>query len=74
MSAFLITAGKWGGIVTVIALIIMLLKQLIAFVGFLMFAIKAALVIAFVGLMLLIVLAMLRGRDRRRRGGTIEDI
>ncbi|MGH9903551.1 MAG: hypothetical protein ACRD68_17230 [Pyrinomonadaceae bacterium] len=67
MTAFLKTAGRWGGIVTIILLVITLLKQLIAFVSFLMVAIKAALIIAFVGLMLLIVLAMLRGRDRRRR-------
>ncbi|MGB8509832.1 MAG: hypothetical protein WCD76_15730 [Pyrinomonadaceae bacterium] len=67
MSAFLLTAGRWGGIATIIVLIIALLKQLIVFVGFIMFAIKAALVIAFVGLMLLIVLMMLsRGRGRRR--------
>lgn len=72
MSAFLYAAGKWGGIVTVIALVIMLLKQLIALIGFLMFAIKLALIIGFVGLMLLIVLTMLRGRGRRRRG--VEDI
>jgi uncharacterized membrane protein len=67
MSAFLLTASRWGGILTIIVLVIALLKQAIAFIGFLMFAIKAALIIAFVGLMLLIVLAMLRGRDRRRR-------
>ena len=71
MSLFLKTAGRWGGILTIILLVITLLKQLIAFVGFLMFAIKAALIIAFVGLLLLILLAMLRGRDRRRR---VEDL
>lgn len=67
MSAFFITAARWGGIVTIILLVITLLKQLIALVGFLMFAIKAALVIAFIGLMLLILVSMLRGRGRRRR-------
>lgn len=72
MSAFLFTAGKWGGIVTIIALVIMLLKQLIALIGFLMFAIKLALIIGFVGLFLLIALSMLRGRGRRRR--EVEDI
>ena len=71
MSAFLKTAGRWGGILTVILLVITLLKQLIALVGFLMFAIKIALVIAFVGLMLLIVLAMMRGRSQRRRAEEI---
>jgi uncharacterized membrane protein len=67
MCGLLRTAGKWGGIVTIILLVITLLKQLIALVSFLMFAIKIALVIAFVGLMLLIVLTMLRTRTRRRR-------
>ena len=67
MSAFLKTAGRWGGIFTIILLVITLLKQLIAFVGFLMFAIKAALIILFAGLLLLIVLAMLSGRRKRRR-------
>ena len=67
MSAFFITAGKWGGIATIIVLVIALLKQLIAFVGFIMFAIKAALVLVFVALMLLIVVLMLRTRSQRRR-------
>jgi O-antigen ligase len=67
MSSFLITAGRWGGIATIILLVIALLKQLIAFVGFIMFAIKAALVLAFVALMLIIVVLMLRTRSQRRR-------
>jgi hypothetical protein len=67
MSSLLVTAGKWGGILTLIALLIALVKQLITLVGFIMFFLKAALVIAFVGLMLLIVVTMLRTRSRRRR-------
>lgn len=67
MNAFLKTAGRWGGIVTIIALVIVLLKQLIALISFLMIAIKLALIIVFVGLMLLILFAMMRGRTRRRR-------
>lgn len=67
MSAFLRTAGKWGGITTIIFLVIMLLKSLIALVAFLMTAVKIALVIMFAGLMLLIILMILRGRGRRRR-------
>lgn len=66
MSGFMWTAGKWGGIATIIVLVIALLKQLIAFISLIMFALKAGLVIAFIGLMLLIVLTMLRGRGRRR--------
>jgi O-antigen ligase len=67
MSPFLITLGRWGGIVTIILLVITLLKQLIAFVSFLMVAIKAVIVIAFVGLFLLIAITILRERSRRRR-------
>ncbi len=72
MSAFIRTFGRWGGILTMILLVITLLKQLIALVGFLLFAIKITVVVAFVGLLLLIVFAMLRGRTRRRRD--LEDI
>ena len=67
MSSLLVTAGKWGGILTLIALLIALVKQLITLVGFIMFFLKAALVIAFVGLMLLIIVTMMRTRSRRRR-------
>lgn len=67
MSAFLKTAGRWGGILTIILLVITLLRQLIAFVSFLFLAIKIIIVVAFVGLLLLIVIAMMRGRASRRR-------
>ncbi|MDT5293427.1 MAG: hypothetical protein QOJ76_307 [Acidobacteriota bacterium] len=67
MSAFLTTAGRFGGIVALIALLIVLVKQLIVFVGFLMFALKIAIVIAFIGVMLLIVITFLTARNRRRR-------
>jgi len=72
MLAFIKTFGRWGGILTMILLVITLLRQLIALVGFLLFAIKVSVVVAFVGLFLLIVFAMLRGRTRRRRD--LEDI
>ncbi len=72
MSSFIITAGKWGGIATIIVLVIALLKQLIALVGFLMVALKFLIIAVFVALMLLIVLTMLRARGRRRR--TAEEI
>ncbi len=67
MSAFMLTAARWGGVLTIMLLVIALLKQLIALVAFLMVAVKIALVILFVGLLLVIALAMLRGRGRRRR-------
>ena len=67
MSSFLLTAGRWGGIATLILLLIALVKQLITLVGFIMFFLKAALILAFVGLMLLIIVLMMRTRGRRRR-------
>jgi hypothetical protein len=66
MLAFLKTASPWGGLLTIILLVIVLLRQLIAFIGFLMFAIKVGIVLLFVGLMLLIVISFLRSRSRRR--------
>jgi hypothetical protein len=67
MSGFLMAAGRLGGILTLIALLIVLVKQLIAFVGFLMVALKIAIVVVFIGLMLLIVITFLTARNRRRR-------
>ncbi len=67
MTALLATFGRWGGILTLIALLIVLVKQLIALIGFLMFALKIAIFVAFIGVFLLIVLTMLRARGQRRR-------
>jgi predicted lysophospholipase L1 biosynthesis ABC-type transport system permease subunit len=64
--------GRWGGILTLIILLIAFVKQLIAFVGFLMFAIKVGIVLAFIALFLLILIAIFRGRSQRRRD--LEDI
>jgi uncharacterized membrane protein len=67
MSAFIKTAGRWGGILMIIALIITLLRQLISLVGFLLIAVKAIVVMAFIGLILLMIILVLRGRSQRRR-------
>ncbi|HEX8354775.1 MAG TPA: hypothetical protein VF611_17845 [Pyrinomonadaceae bacterium] len=67
MSGFLMAAGRLGSIAALIALLLVLVKQLIALVGFLMVALKIAVVIAFIGLMLLIVITFLSARNRRRR-------
>jgi hypothetical protein len=72
MSSLLMAFGRWGGILTLIILLIALVKQLIAFVGFLMFAIKVGIVLAFIALFLLIIIAIFRGRSQRRRD--LEDI
>jgi len=67
MAGFLMATGRLGSILALIALLIVLVKQLIAFVGFLMIALKIAIVIAFIGLMLLIIITFLSARNRRRR-------
>lgn len=59
MSLNLRAAGKWGSIFVILALMVTLLKQIIAFIGFLTFAIKVLIVVVFavmiigVGLMVL---------------------
>lgn len=59
MSMNLRTAGKWGSIFVILALMVTLLKQIIAFIGFLTFAVKILIVVVFavmiigVGLMVL---------------------
>jgi hypothetical protein len=64
---FLKAAGIGGSILAILALIIVLLKTLIAFVGFLTGAIKILIVIVFVMLLVGVGLMVLRGlKDRRR--------
>ena len=59
-------AGKWGGIFVIIALLISLLKQLIAFIGFLTGAIKLFIILVFIVLIVSVGLMILRGiRDNR---------
>lgn len=67
MSAFFKMAGRLGGILTLILLLVTLVRQLISLVSFLLVAIKFAVVAFFVGLLLLIALAIFRDRARKRR-------
>ncbi|HXG84488.1 MAG TPA: hypothetical protein VNI84_10715 [Pyrinomonadaceae bacterium] len=60
-------AGKWGSVFVILALIVTLLKQVIAFVGFLTMAIKFIVIIAFVGLIVGIGFALLRTRSANRQ-------
>jgi hypothetical protein len=48
MPTWLRTAAGWGSILALIALLIAFVKQLIAFIGFITFAIKAIVVLAFI--------------------------
>ena len=67
MSSFLKATGRWGGILTVIALVIVLLRQLISLIGFLMVAIKAVIFMVFIGLVLVMIILVVRGRSQRKR-------
>jgi uncharacterized membrane protein len=67
MPTWLKATGKWGSVFVILALIITLLKQVIAFVGFLTMAIKFAVVLAFVGLLIGIGFALLRTRNANRK-------
>ncbi len=61
------SAGKWGGILTIIALIITLLRQVFDLIGFFIMAIKLVLVFGFIALLIFIGLLVYRTfRDRQR--------
>ena len=67
MPVWLKAAGKWGSVFVIIALVISLLKQIIAFIGFLTMAIKIIVVLAFIGIFLAVGLAVLRNLNGRRK-------
>jgi hypothetical protein len=66
MTTFLKTCGRIGGVVALILLVVALLRQLISLVGFLLAVVKIAILLIFLGLMVMILLAILRDRSRRR--------
>ena len=65
--AFMKAAGKWGSILALIALLITLIKSLIAFVGFITLAIKVLIVVAFIGLILGVGYLALKGISGSKR-------
>jgi len=65
--AILAALGRGGAVMALILLVVALLKQLIMLVGFLLALIKFAIVVAFVGVMIMIVLAIWRSRAREKR-------
>ncbi|MEP6924099.1 MAG: hypothetical protein ABI954_06520 [Pyrinomonadaceae bacterium] len=67
MPVWLSITGKWGGIITIIALVITLLRQVIELIGFLMFAIKIILFLGFIGLIISIGFLAIRTWQQRRR-------
>lgn len=68
MPMFLLKAtGVIGTIMVILALVITLLKQIIAFIGIISFVVKAFVVLAFVTVFLLVGLMALRTfRDKRK--------
>ena len=67
MPIWLKAAGKWGSIFAILALVVTLLKQIIAFIGFLTFAIKILVVLAFVALIASVGFIIFRSWDKNRR-------
>lgn len=67
MLGFLKIAGRLGGVLTLLLLLVTLVRQLIALVSFLLAAIKIGIVVFFVGIFLMIALSIFRDRARRRR-------
>jgi hypothetical protein len=67
MPTWLRATGKWGSILVLITLVIALVKQLIAFIGFLTFAIKAVIVLAFIALILAVGVMVIKTLSKNRR-------
>lgn len=67
MHMFLRAAGWGGSILIIIALLITLLKQLIAFIGFVTFAIKLIVILAFAAVIIFVGLMVLKGFKEKRR-------
>ena len=67
MPIWMKAAGKWGGLLVIIALIITLLKQIIALIGFLTGAFKILIVLLFIFLIVGVGLMVLRGIKESRR-------
>ena len=67
MPMWMKAAGRWGGILMLIALMITFLKQLIAFIGFLTGAIKLFIILAFVLLIVAVGLLVLKGMKGNRK-------
>lgn len=67
MPTWLKATGKWGSVFVILALIVTLLKQVIAFFGFLTMVIKFGVIIAFVAVLIGVGLIVLRGVNANRK-------
>jgi multisubunit Na+/H+ antiporter MnhG subunit len=60
-------AAGWGTVFAILALVVTLLKQIIAFIGFLTFAIKILVILAFVTLIVGVGLMVIRSWNANRQ-------
>lgn len=67
MSSLLKATGKLGIVFVILALVVTLLKQVIAFVGFLTLAIKFGVILAFVVVLVGVGFVVLRGLSGSRK-------
>lgn len=67
MPVWMRAAGIGGSLLAVIALVIVLLKSLIAFVGFLTFAFKILIVLVFVAVIVGVGFLVVKGISEKRR-------
>jgi len=65
--SFMKAAGKWGSILVLIALLITLVKNLIAFIGFVTGAIKILIIVVFVALILGVGFLIIKGISNSRK-------
>lgn len=70
MSIFLKAAGVGASLLAVLALVIVLLKQIIAFIGFLTFAIKILVVLGFIALIASVGFMVFRGWSKNRQANS----
>ncbi len=67
MPTWLKATGKWGSVLVILALIVTLLKQVIAFVGFLTMAIKFLVILAFIAVIVGVGFVVLRSFSANRK-------
>lgn len=66
MPLWIKTAGKWGGIFVIIALVIALLKQIIAFIGFITIFVKLMIFVAFLALIAVVGYLVIRNLNEKK--------
>ncbi len=70
MPVWMKAAGKWGSILVIIALVITLLKQVIAFIGFLTGAVKLLIILAFIAVIVGVGFLIIKGISDSRRNNS----